>query len=67
MSERVLELSSAVFAQPGKPVPASKAGRGLRWASLKFINRASHPAQAWAGMASPSLTFQGDSHAIRFS
>jgi len=47
-----------INAQPSKPVPATRGGRGLRGASLRFINRASHPAQAWAGMASPSLIFK---------
>ena len=34
--------------------------QGLAMGFAQIQYRASHPAQAWAGMASPSLTFQGD-------
>ena len=48
-----------VYAKPGKPYPASKAGRGLLGASLKSIIGLATP-QGQGGDGFALFNFQGD-------
>ena len=51
------------FAQPGKPIRASKAGTGLRWALLPYLSGTCRlPAQGGGSRLRPLLTHIGDSY-----